>query len=347
MNDELLDVFELAQKTCLPCVNLKAGRVLQANSAFQRIHPFTSAEIEGRNFSSFFKETATLSGDIRRARPKPGVYTFIKNGEQVLVDFLATRNFLTSPQVAFVIPVNVGSKINAGYIETETLKGDLVSLIEHEIRNPLAIAQGYLQVALDTGDIGHVERAMTALDRIKHIFSGVREYAHQEEDVETELDLCLADPAVVIGDAVADIRMKFGVADMVFVDRADEGITNWDVERVTQLLYCLLDNATKYSPKGSTISILGVLDDPTQSYTIQIADKGIGMTKADIKVAFTPFRRGKQASKYAGKGIGLAVARDIVKSHNGDIQIHSKGRNKGTTVVVTLPLSLENRANGT
>ena len=111
-----------------------------------------------------------------------------------------------------------------------------------------------------------------------------------------------------------------------------------DAVRLAQILGNLLDNASKYTPKGGDITLaLEVLD---ATVKITVSDNGIGITAEllpnifDLFVQDTP----KLGFHNGGLGIGLAVVRDLVKAHGGSIEGSSAGSGLGSKFVVTLPL---------
>jgi signal transduction histidine kinase len=97
----------------------------------------------------------------------------------------------------------------------------------------------------------------------------------------------------------------------------------------------LADNACKYSPDNAvnvTISKTG------KSIEVAFEDKGIGIPEKDLKKVLEPFYRGTNTISYSGTGIGLALVNQIIKNHNGILEITSV-LDKGTTVTVTLPIA--------
>ena len=109
---------------------------------------------------------------------------------------------------------------------------------------------------------------------------------------------------------------------------------------VRQIFLNLIDNACKYTNKG------GVDIDVKKSgkyAKITIKDTGIGVSKRDQKKIFQKFTRSKEAmiENAAGSGLGLFIVEKVVKSHYGKIEFYSKGKGKGSTVKVYLPIKQE------
>jgi signal transduction histidine kinase len=96
----------------------------------------------------------------------------------------------------------------------------------------------------------------------------------------------------------------------------------------------LLSNAVKYSPAGGTVRIDLSLED--QALLIRIADQGIGIPAADQKYIFDGFHRGRNVGSIQGTGLGLAVVKQVVDIHGGNIDFESE-LNQGTTFTIKFP----------
>ena len=112
-----------------------------------------------------------------------------------------------------------------------------------------------------------------------------------------------------------------------------------DAARLSQIFGNLLDNASKYTPKGGDISLtVEVLDDVV---IITVSDNGIGITAEALPNIFDLFVQDRRTLDHhnGGLGIGLAVARELVKAHGGTVEGSSEGSGLGSKFVVTLPLA--------
>jgi signal transduction histidine kinase len=95
----------------------------------------------------------------------------------------------------------------------------------------------------------------------------------------------------------------------------------------------IIDNACKYSPDHKVSVKLHHIENWIE---VIFEDKGIGISGADLQKILEPFYRGSNALSYSGSGIGLALVNQIIKNHNGQLQITS-GLGKGTVVKILLP----------
>jgi signal transduction histidine kinase len=95
----------------------------------------------------------------------------------------------------------------------------------------------------------------------------------------------------------------------------------------------IIENACKYSSDNSVDIKFGSID---KWVKVEFEDKGIGIPEEDIKKIFEPFYRGGNTISYPGTGIGLSLVNQIVKNHNGTINISSK-IGQGTKITLLLP----------
>lgn len=111
---------------------------------------------------------------------------------------------------------------------------------------------------------------------------------------------------------------------------------NGDPERLSQLLYILLDNAIKYTPRGGAIRLFLSKEGP--NLCIAVEDTGIGIKKENFERIFDRFYRidESRSRQIGGHGLGLSIAKWIVETHHGTIKVDSQ-LSKGTTFFVLIP----------
>ncbi|HET7036048.1 MAG TPA: ATP-binding protein, partial [Thermomicrobiaceae bacterium] len=114
-------------------------------------------------------------------------------------------------------------------------------------------------------------------------------------------------------------------------------VGEWDASRLDQVLTNLISNALKYSPDGGEVRVTvrqaGALAE------VVVDDRGIGITPDELRTLFQPFSRGAEATRTAsGAGLGLHISAQIVRRHDGNIDIESQP-GAGSRFRVTLPLA--------
>ncbi len=134
---------------------------------------------------------------------------------------------------------------------------------------------------------------------------------------------------------------KIGKYTFEFNCDEDEIMVYYDRKKLERLFYNLISNAFKYTPKEGKIIVS--IKIAKNTVLISIKDSGIGIKKAHLNKVFKRFFKinadNDVNTKYSkGAGIGLSIAKDIVKLHKGKIKVHSTGINNGTEFVVKLPL---------
>jgi two-component system sensor histidine kinase KdpD len=112
-------------------------------------------------------------------------------------------------------------------------------------------------------------------------------------------------------------------------------LVRYDAVLVERVLGNLLENAAKYTPAGSTITLAGRIDDGKLEVTV--ADDGPGLPAGQEEAIFEKFTRGERESAKPGVGLGLAICRAIVEAHGGAISAR-RGDGGGAALVFTLPL---------
>lgn len=115
-----------------------------------------------------------------------------------------------------------------------------------------------------------------------------------------------------------------------------------DQDKLTQLIYILVENAIKYTAEGGSVKIAmeKSRNKKGQEFSLSVADNGIGLTEEEQEKVFERFYRADKARtrKEGGYGLGLSIAKSIVEAHNGEIEIESK-LGQGTIFWVKLPFS--------
>lgn len=209
----------------------------------------------------------------------------------------------------------------------------------HELRTPLSVVQGELELA--------VSRKRTPAAYQQAIGTSLEEL-NRTIDLIAQLLLMARGSHIQIHEFSESIQLNTLVETCVIKMRklyADKKLTiNTELETcqihgvtslLTQVVTNVLDNAAKFSPRHSHITVKLIC--AKERVSITISDNGPGMTKEQIEKAFLRFWRADSARTIKGFGLGLPIVQQIIELHHGNIKLHS---NKGMTVVIILPKTL-------
>lgn len=212
--------------------------------------------------------------------------------------------------------------------------------ISHELKTPLTILKGQLEVTLkkmrspqeyESVLVSNLEET----DRLTRIIEDLLTLAHfDSKEIKLEiksfslnrmLERLLEDMRILARSK--EIRINFFAPDPVDIE-ADE-------RQVRRVFLNILDNAIKYTPSNGEIVLTLGQDD--RFARVEIRDTGMGIPKEDLPFVFERFYRVDKARSTSGFGLGLSISKSIVEAHKGKIAVESQ-LNQGTTFIVSLPL---------
>ncbi len=223
--------------------------------------------------------------------------------------------------------------------QIEKIKKDLVVNVSHELRTPLTAIKGFTETLLDEADEKHKEYLNIILrhtDRLINIVSDLLNLSELEERAYTlkteDVDLmALIDKVMILFEQRANQKNL----ELKIERPAEPAVIQGDSFRLEQLLSNLIDNAVKYTEKG-TITLS--LEKKPGKIVIRIADTGIGIAKEHVPRIFERFYVAdkSRSRNLGGTGLGLAIVKHIAQLHGGDVSVESSPYG-GTTFTVTLP----------
>lgn len=222
------------------------------------------------------------------------------------------------------------------------LKKRLVSSISHELKTPLmimqVIVQGISDGVIEQDDIQ--EELSTILTEINKSSMMIQDMLqiYRLDDSETILDLHEFDMTNEINKLLKEFEQIINKQDLKIVFNSKESvIVEADVKLIRRVLSNFLTNAIRYTPVGEKIEI-NIGKTPT-SFTFEIINHGVEISKDEIKSIWLPFYRGSQKnfadSKQSGSGIGLYLVKEILTAHGADFGL--KNMNNSVIAYFTLP----------
>ena len=205
-------------------------------------------------------------------------------------------------------------------------RDDAVASAVHELRNPLTSVHAYAQ--LMARSLQAVQRQVGQLDRL------IEDLLHLPGAPAAPLVLEPVDVAREARDAANRLRVVAQRTLEVSADRSSPLVAQADPARFAQVLDNLLRNAASYSPPETSLTLS--IDRQGAEIVVAVSDRGDGVAPEEQGRIFERYRRGGR-EELPGRGIGLAVTRDIVRAHGGRIWMTSPGRGQGSTFFVAVP----------
>jgi two-component system sensor histidine kinase PilS (NtrC family) len=322
------------------------GTVYTVNAAASEITGRTASEIVG---SSIFD----LFGDI---------YEQVDIAKENLIDPAQLPRFETELATLDGFAVRIGYSISLLYTEQNEATGLIITFqdltqirsmeenirrkdrlaavgrvgagLAHEIRNPLGAMRGAIQVLESSTPPDSVQSDLMSIilresDRLNSIITNFLSYARPKTGNFVDVDVCEAirDTTTLLKhgpDFSGSIKLELELPN-------EPVLLNADATQLKQIFWNLARNAIQAMPEGGRLSI-GMNKMPNRRVRITFQDTGVGMTPDQVEQLFEPFSN----SRTGGTGLGLSIVYQIIRDHNGSINVRSS-EGEGTTITVELP----------
>jgi len=242
--------------------------------------------------------------------------------------------------------------------EMDQIKSDFVTIASHQLRTPLTAIKGYASLMLE-GSYGKVPKKME--DPLNKLFRSSERMVVMVGDFlnvsriergKIEYEFSKFDLKKLVKELFEEFKLKMKeekkTDPKLYFDTDVNGevMINADEGKIKQVLSNLIDNSIKYTPALPTgghsgfVKISFSLLSNKKAAFISVKDSGVGMDEDTLEKIFGKFNRAQDASKFntEGSGLGLYVAKEFIKKHNGRLWAESPGEGKGSTFFVELPL---------
>jgi len=355
------------------------GNIATWNVGAQRIKGYSADEIIGQHFSIFYPQEVRDSGwpehelvqcaekgsftDIGWRVRKDGTQlwahvtiTALRDDDGRLLGFAKLTRDLTEKKR--VEAIELASEEREQLLDAERsarmaaqratrVKDEFLATLSHELRTPLSAILGWTQILLKGQSVRPEDqrRAIEVIDRnaraqvqliddlldLSRIMAGkVRldlQQVSMPEIVQRAIDSSM--PAA----EAKDIRVRSLLDPSRTMVSADAG-------RLQQVVWNLLTNAIKFTPKGGQVQVL--LQRVNSHIELSVSDNGIGIPESFLPQVFDRFSQRDSSStrSHGGLGLGLAISKQLVELHGGTIRAASPGEGQGSTFFVELPVSL-------
>jgi PAS domain S-box-containing protein len=278
-----------------------------------------------------------------------------KAGKQIQVEFVSNVYFVGS---AKVIQCNIrdisvraefqaASKSHADTLElADRARDEVIAVLSHELRNPLAAISSIIDVLeLGHGEVGMPDKkdlppqfdksALAFIRRnvqsLVHVVTELLDFTHIANDA-LGLELVKVDAHEVIRFALKNLesqQKRAGIGIDLLLE-APRSYIRADADKLEQVLSNLIGNALKFTPKGGKVSIT-TRNEASGWLVVEVSDTGIGIPADALSRIFSPFEQGDSSihRRYGGLGLGLSIARTLIKAHGGNLEVESEGSGLG------------------
>lgn len=215
--------------------------------------------------------------------------------------------------------------------------GELAASIAHEIRNPMTVIRGFIQLLnnedMEKKNQDYMKLVINELDRAESIIEDYLSYARPQIE---------KNEAIEIGELVkqvSNIIEGFAIMENVEISHhiQDTLVVMGDSKKLGQALINILKNGVEAMPEGGTLQIHSYKRD--DYVIIDITDNGVGMGREELERLGNPF----YSTKDKGTGLGLMVSYRIIETMNGNVQVYSK-KGEGTKFSILLPVAQEDHS---
>jgi PAS domain S-box-containing protein len=333
------------------------GRILEFNEAYRELLGYPAEELRRATYAELTPERwHAMEERLVREQIVPRGYSDVyqkeyrrADGSIVPVELrtVLARDDAGQPIAMWAIVRDVTERKRAeeAVRQADRQKTEFLAVLSHELRNPLAPIRNSLHL------LEHAPRASPVAERaIRVLHRQVGQLARLVDDLldlnrishgKIQLQPARLDARDVVARVCDDARPGFEDRGVALVDRAhDEPLwLDADATRLAQMVGNLLSNALKFTPSGGEVRV--TVARQGDRCEIAVRDTGAGIAPADLERIFDPFVQAERTreQRHGGLGIGLALVRDLVRQHGGEIRAASDGPGRGATFVLDLPLA--------
>jgi len=221
--------------------------------------------------------------------------------------------------------------------------GEFLTVLSHQLRNPVQAISSNAWLLKSRGNDEKVLRPAEAIERQVARLSKVLDDVSDMVRVTRNAELETANVSLqqIVAAAVATVKEATDLQRReIDVDMPEQAIiVNADARRLAQAIGNVLHNAVKFSPQQGRIDVRVKRSGDTA--TISVKDQGIGIAHEDMARVFEPFAHGKSRSHHSEVelGIGLHIARQLMRAHGGGIEAYSDGPGKGAEFLIRIPVA--------
>ncbi len=318
-------------------------RIMDLNEAASRLLGRPLEFLRGRSIQEVMRNRELhrmVRTTLSAGTSTQGDITLYQNGEQILNIHCTPLRDPDGASLGALLVINDVTQLR----RLENMRSDFAANVSHEIKTPLTAIQGFVETLLhgSVEEPAQVQRFLGIIEkhvrRLSLIIDDLMHLSRLERDQEDRsLVMERGSVADVIRTAVGLCRDKADEKQIALGVTCREGLTvEMDAELMEQAVVNLLDNAVKYSPAESRITVAADREDG--EIAIRVKDEGLGIAAKHLPRLFERFYRVDKARSrnMGGTGLGLAIVKHIIQAHGGRITVES-AQGRGSTFTLFLP----------
>jgi PAS domain S-box-containing protein len=225
----------------------------------------------------------------------------------------------------------------------DRLKAEFLTTLSHELRTPLNAILGWVQILKDGATAEDIAQGIPIIERNVRVQSQMIEDLLDMSRIEAgkvSLDFQRVDLAAVVSAGIETVRPAVNAKEIRLTSAfaSVNGIVMGDKDRLQQIIWNLLANAVKFTPKNGRIHV--VIKRVDSHVEIDVSDSGQGIAPEFLGQVFDRFRQADAATtrRHGGLGLGLSIVKNLTELHGGNVRVASLGLGQGATFTVSLPL---------
>ena len=233
----------------------------------------------------------------------------------------------------------------------DTMKAEFLATLSHELRTPLNAILGWVQILKNGATDDDLAQAVPIIER------NVRAQAQLIEDLldmsrieagKISLDIQPVDLAEIVNASIETVRPAAQGKEIRLTSAFSsiDGVVMGDKNRLQQILWNLLINAVKFTPKGGRVHI--VTERSNSHVDLSVTDTGQGIAPEFLDQVFDRFRQADSSTTrpHGGLGLGLSIVKHLTELHGGSVRVASGGVGLGATFTISLPLQSVRQRSG-
>ena len=318
-------------------------QLLAMNRAAGELFEVEPEAVTGRSIQEAIRNTdihAFVSRALLSSEPIEDEFELLADTRRLLHAHGAALRERKGRRLGAVIVLNDITRVH----QREKVRSDFVANVSHELRTPVTLIQGFVETLLD-GAIDDTDESRRFLDiihrhsdRLKAIIEDLLYLSRIEQDAGDSRIAFDRAPVAAVVEAAIDVSLQRAREKDVRIDLTATGdsVTRINAQLLEHAVANLLDNAVKYSERGSSIEI--DVKEGKMDVLIRVRDHGVGIAPEHLPRLFERFYRIDKARsrEQGGTGLGLAIAKHIVQAHGGNIEVESTP-GKGSVFTIILP----------